>query len=147
MNTEEFKNIERGIFADLAKYVTSTSKKNKKFVIITKLPGELSRYIQTYEPEFYFDYDYNRRIMNFINGKSRIIISSLFFSGYDLGDKIGNDQRELILLPTFIYYSYIERKNIIARVYGRITNKSNPIITQIIQRDGKTFFISLDDKR
>jgi len=71
-----------------------------------------------------------RAIEQFKSGKARIFVTSLT-SGYDVGDKVGNDVRELILLPTFADRRPNDQKNIIGRVHGRIDNRSNPIITHL----------------
>jgi hypothetical protein len=137
----ELNDLERETFPDLVKYIMCN--KDRKIVIITKLPFELSNLIQEADPDFHSDKDCAKRIRNFLDGNTRILVISMeMCNGHDFGDKKGNDKRELILFPTFAYYGYTIQRNIICRVYGRINNKSIPIITQVYKRDKQTFFVS-----
>lgn len=137
----ELKDLERETFSDLVRYITCPDNKNRKFVIITMLPFELTRLIREVEPSFSPNQDVNRRYQEFLDGDIRIFASSMFY-GYDLGDKVGNDQRELIIFPTFSYRLFMDQQNILARV-TRYGNRSAPIITKVFRRDGQVHFASL----
>ena len=112
--------IEKSILPDVANYIKG--KPDQKFVVIGTYSETLQKLLKIEEIST------DTAIKNFTEGKSNLLITSLYH-GYDVGDKIGDDPRELIILPSYFSGSI---NQILARVWGRINNKSDPIVTLFV---------------
>lgn len=139
-------NLERDTYPDLVKYIMSPDNRERKFIIITRLPTTLMTLIREVDPDFDPSRDIYHRSKQFLNGDIRIFVSNMstmICGGYDFGDKIGNDQREFILFPTLERLPYSDQQSFLYKVRGRCDDKSVAIITRVFRRDDRTYFTSI----